>query len=361
MAFDVHDLRALERAVQAAREGSREVEPNPPVGAVLYRREQILAVGFHAAYGEAHAEVDCLRAVPVVPEDATLAVTLEPCSTHGKQPPCIEALIERRVRRVVIGELDPNERHHRRGVDALRAHGIEVELAPAGVVPADLLAGFHRFLCSDRPHVVLKWAAGLDGRWGPARGGDRWISGPEARQRVHQLRAHVDAVVIGSGTALADDPLLTARPPGPLSPARVVLDGRGRLPRDSRLVQSLPEAPLCWVTGSGAREVPAGVDHLPLDDPHDLQDQVLPALRRRGFARILVEGGPTLAAALLSAGVVDRAQVFVAAVIQGGSASGGPLLGGPEALLPTTLRPALEHVETVGCDALFHLSWRSSA
>ena len=360
MAFDPHDAAALARAVELAERGRGAVEPNPPVGAVVYRGGQVLAEGFHREFGEAHAEVEALSALSDLPRDASLAVTLEPCSTSDgakKQPPCVEALLRNGVRRVVIGEVDPDPRHGGRGIAALKRAGVEVVLAPAGAVADGLLAEFRAHLARPRPYVLLKWAQGLDGAWRGDDPREAWISSPESRRTVHRLRAHVDAILVGAGTMLADDPRLTARPPGARPLLRVVVDGRARVPPDARAFRTLDGGPVLWVTARGGGvATPPGVERLELAAPHDVAGELLPQLKRRGVARLLVEGGPTVAAAFLAADLVDRAWVFVAPLIHSG-ASRLPALAIGAGRDGGTVRFKVDSVERSGCDAWFKLSW----
>lgn len=352
--FDEHDARALRRAVEIARRGAGEVEPNPQVGAVLHRGGALLAEGFHRMYGEAHAEVEALRGVGEVPDDATLAVTLEPCSASDKKtPPCVAALVRAKVRRVVVGEVDPDPRHVGRGLAELAAAGVAVVRAPEGSVPSDLLAGFRAHLTRTRPWVMLKWACGLDGRWRGAAADEQWVSGDEARREVHRLRGHVDAVLVGSGTVLNDDPQLTARPPGPRKATRIVLDRRGRVRADARLFNDAAGGPVWWFTTS-AGPAPAEVERIALA-PGLALETLLTELRRRGIARLLVEGGPTLAAAFLRAGVVDQAWAFVAAVLFAGRELAG--FGTGESVVARTLRPRVLSMERCGCDAWYKLAF----
>jgi diaminohydroxyphosphoribosylaminopyrimidine deaminase/5-amino-6-(5-phosphoribosylamino)uracil reductase len=358
------DLLALERALALAGEGVGEVEPNPPVGAVLYRGNEFLAEGYHRIYGGLHAERDLLSRVASVPADASLAVTLEPCSTVAKQPPCTEAILAAGVRRVVVGAVDPDPRHRGRGLDLLRERDVEVVIAPEQSGITALLAEFRAHLGRSRPYVLLKWAMTLDGSWGPRTGDERGISGPESLAEVHRLRAHVDGILVGSGTVRTDDPLLTARPPGSLPLTRVVLDPRGRVPADCQLFRSADQGRVLWITGGGPASPPPGVELLVLEDPRDLAGELLPRLRESGLCRLLVEGGPTVAAAFLRAGVVDRGLVFVAPRIYTGEAAGGPRLeltgSSPAPAAPREVgRPKVQSVRTLGCDALFKLSWFS--
>jgi diaminohydroxyphosphoribosylaminopyrimidine deaminase/5-amino-6-(5-phosphoribosylamino)uracil reductase len=354
MPFDEHDAAALRRAIEAARRGATEVEPNPEVGAVLYRGAEVLAEGFHRMYGEAHAEIEALRGTTAVPADASLAVTLEPCSASGKKtPPCVPALLRAKVRRVIVGEVDPDPRHAGRGLAELTAAGVDVVRAPEGFVARDLLADFRAHLARTRPWVVLKWACGLDGRWSGATAAERWVSGAEARREVHRLRGHVDGVLVGSGTVLTDDPRLTARPPGARTPTRIVFDRRGRVPATARLFSDPAGGPVLWFTAETG-PAPASVERVAWAPGRSLV-AVLDELRRRGIARLLVEGGPTLAAAFLREGVVDRAWAFVAAAVFAGCERVG--FGGGDAVVTRTLRPRVMSVERCGCDAWFKLDF----
>lgn len=312
--FDEHDERALRRAVEIAALGRTEVEPNPPVGAVVHRRGELLAEGFHRMYGEAHAEVEALRGGDAARyAGATLVVTLEPCNSTGKKtPPCVPAIVQAGIRRVVVGAVDPDPRHAGRGLRELEAAGVAVVRAPDERASTELLVDFRAHLERQRPWTVLKWACGLDGSWVAA---GRWVSGEAARAEVHRLRGHVDAIVVGSGTVLSDDPLLTARPSGPRSPVRVVLDRRARVPRTAAVFRDVALHPTIWFTRAPG-ESPAGVERVALErlaaGNGDELEGVGRELRRRGLARVLVEGGATLAAAFLRARAVDHAWVFVA-------------------------------------------------
>lgn len=317
------EAAALERAVELARGGVGAVEPNPPVGAVVVRDGAPIAEGFHREWGAPHAEAEALAAAGPRANGGTLVVTLEPCSSRGgakKQPPCVDAVVAAGVRRVVIGALDPDPRHGGAGVAQLRAAGVEVVVVDAPPARA-LLARFAAHLRKQRPFVVLKWAQGVDGSWASADPAARWISGTAAREQVQRLRTRIDAIVVGSGTVLADDPALTARPPGPRPLVRVIVDPRARIAASARCFVD-GAAPTWWVTGApraGEPAAPAGVERLPLEAPRDVAQALLPLLYERGVRRLLLEGGPTLAAAFLRAGVVDRAWVFVAPRVVGGT------------------------------------------
>lgn len=335
------DRAHMRRALELAERGRGRVSPNPLVGAVLVRDGAVVGEGFHAELGAAHAEVaaieDC-RARAGDPEGATLYVTLEPCAHAGRTPPCADAILAAGISRVAIASDDPSERASGRGPGMLRDGGVEVEFAE-GAEAADarlLNQAFRKHARTARPLVTLKSAVSLDGRVATATGESKWISSEESREQVHRRRAGADAVCVGIGTALADDPLLTARGVEVhTQPRRVVFDSKARLPLDSALVRSVTEAPLLVVTSPGApadrvaalRD--AGADVFAADgDPPARISAALAELGRREVTSLLLEGGPTLAGSFLAAGEVDELLLFVAPIVLG---AGPPLLGGPGA------------------------------
>ena len=357
------ELSTLAHARELALRGRGRVSPNPLVGAVVLRDGQVVGEGWHEGPGTAHAEVGALRAAGDAARGATVVCTLEPCSHHGRTPPCSNALIAAGVARVVVGCLDPLERDRDGGVRVLRDAGIDVVVAPADETDAcrELNAPFVTHVVTGRPLVTLKLATSLDGKVATATGETRWITGPEARALVHRWRADADAVAVGSGTALADDPALTARglaePFRP--PLRVVFDGRARLPAASALVRTARENPVLAFVEPGGDDAAvhalrsAGVEVVALggDAPARIA-QALDALGARDVQSLFLEGGPTLAEAFLAAGAVDRVAWFVAPVLAGGTAAPGALAGpglGPLAHVP---RLAATTVERVGEDVL---------
>jgi diaminohydroxyphosphoribosylaminopyrimidine deaminase/5-amino-6-(5-phosphoribosylamino)uracil reductase len=349
------DRAHLRRALALAEGGRGRVSPNPLVGAVLVRDGEVIGEGFHAEVGGPHAEVaaleDC-RARGHDPAGATLYVTLEPCAHHGRQPPCTGAILEARVARVVIASEDPSEKASGRGPGILRDEGISVNLVNGEEATAARLLNqaFRKHVRTGRPLVVLKSALSLDGRVATARGDSRWISGEASRALVHRWRAESDAVCVGIGTALADDPLLTARGVGAgiaRQPTRIVFDSNARLPLDSRLVGSIGEAALLVIASPAAPAdrvealKVAGAEVVVCDgDPPARVAAALGEVGRRGVAIILLEGGPILAGAFLDAGEVDELRLFIAPVVLGG-ARARPLAEGRGASLVTDAIPAL--------------------
>jgi diaminohydroxyphosphoribosylaminopyrimidine deaminase / 5-amino-6-(5-phosphoribosylamino)uracil reductase len=308
--MSVDNIQAMRRALELAWHGWGRVSPNPLVGAVVLQGDRVVGEGWHAEYGGLHAEPAALAASGRAAVASTVVVTLEPCAHHGKQPPCTDALIAAGVKRVVVAAHDPNP-DAAGGLARLRAAGITVE---EGVLADEARSQnavfFHRFSGVGRPFVALKLATTFDGRIADQSGRSRWISGSEARDFVHWLRAGFDAIGVGGHTARTDDSSLTVRgevqPRRP--PTRVVFDRRGELPTGLRLVRTATEIPTILVTelsGPSARLaglVESGVEVVRAADlAHGLG-----SLRELGIGSILVEGGGRLAGALLGAGLVDR-------------------------------------------------------
>lgn len=336
MALTDVDLVHLARCLELAERGRRTAAPNPVVGSVVVRDGSVTGEGWHERPGGPHAEIMALRTAGDA-AGATVYTNLEPCSHHGRTPPCADALIAARVRRVVSAMLDPTDKVAGAGAARMRDAGIVVDIAEGDAQRAARRAnaGWLTLSLLGRPHVTYKAAVSADGRTAAAGDGPRWISSEESRALVHEMRAAAGAVVIGSGTTIADDPLLTARdcdPPAERQPLRVVLDRRGRLPDTSRLVQTAtPDAPVLVVRAPGTDGVTApGVEVLTCADPAG----ALGELGRRRIAWALLEGGATVATALLDRGLVDRVAVFQAPVELGP----GPGLFSREVDLPEAVQ-----------------------
>ncbi|MCS6891501.1 MAG: bifunctional diaminohydroxyphosphoribosylaminopyrimidine deaminase/5-amino-6-(5-phosphoribosylamino)uracil reductase RibD [Rhodovarius sp.] len=329
---DVEHMRA---ALALAARALGNAWPNPAVGCVLVRDGMVVGRGWTQPGGRPHAEAEALRRAGPAARGATAYVTLEPCSHWGRTPPCCDALIAAGLARVVVAMRDPDPRVDGRGLARLRAAGIAVEEGLLEEEARRLQQGFLRRITLGLPMVTLKLATTLDGRIATAGGESRWITGEAARRAVHAARARHDAVLVGSGTVLADDPLLTVRGLGLPSPPRVVWDARLRLPLASRLVATAREVPLWLLTAPGhppARLAPylaAGVEVITAPpavaggglDPR----AALQALAARGITRILCEGGGRLAAALLRERLVQRLLWFHAPATLG--AEGLPAIG----------------------------------
>lgn len=319
---EARDAAFMVRAVRLARRGWGQTAPNPLVGAVVVQGGQVVGEGWHARYGEAHAEVAALAAAGEQSRGATVYVTLEPCAHHGKTPPCVDALLRAGVRRVVVGARDPNP-DAAGGMDRLRTAGVECVSGVEERAVRDLdPASFHAF-ASDRPWVTLKLALSIDGAIADATRAPGWLTGPEARAEVHRLRAGSDAVAVGIGTALADNPSLTVRdaPPPRIPPRRVVFDREARLPMESVLVRTARETPTTVVVEGGDARRAAGLRDAGVDVVQgDGLAGGLRALRERGVRSLLVEGGAGLAGSLISGAFVDRLIIFQAPIILGAGA-----------------------------------------
>lgn len=326
----------LRRAIELAERGRGSVAPNPMVGAVVVKDGTVIGEGFHAELGGSHAEVAALADCVARGNDAagaTMVVTLEPCAHHGRQPPCTDAIMAAGVARVVIGADDPTEKASGRGPGILRDEGVEVAFADGAEAAAArrLDQAFRKHSRTGRPLVVHKAATSLDGVTATASGRPRWISGPESRGLVHRWRAELGAVAVGIGTALADDPLLTARDVGAArQPLRVVFDRQARLPASSRLAATAGEGPvLAFVgrdadPGRGRALNEAGVEVIPVAS----LEAGLTEIGARGVNSLLLEGGATLAKAFLEEGEIDELRLFIAPLILG---VGAPLFGGAQA------------------------------
>ncbi|MCA3337614.1 MAG: bifunctional diaminohydroxyphosphoribosylaminopyrimidine deaminase/5-amino-6-(5-phosphoribosylamino)uracil reductase RibD [Roseomonas sp.] len=327
----------MRAALALARRGLGNAWPNPAVGCVLVKDGRVIGRGWTQPGGRPHAETEALRRAGDAARGATAYVTLEPCSHHGRTPPCCEALAGAGIARVVMAMRDPDPRVNGRGLAMLRGAGIVVEEGLLEAEARALNAGFFRRIQAGMPVVTLKLASTLDGRIATASGESRWITGAAARREVHALRARHDAILVGSGTVLADDPDLTCRIPGMerVPMLRVVADARLRTPPTARLVQGAKAAPVLIITAPGhppAAQAPfiaAGADivTVPAHAAGGLDlPSLLRALGRRGVTRMLAEGGAGLAAALLRQGLVDRLVWFHAPAVMGGD--GHPALEG---------------------------------
>jgi diaminohydroxyphosphoribosylaminopyrimidine deaminase/5-amino-6-(5-phosphoribosylamino)uracil reductase len=362
------DTTHLRRALELAEGGSGRVSPNPLVGAVVVRDGEVIGEGFHAELGSLHAEraalADCERRA-ADPQGATMYVTLEPCAHQGRQPPCVEAILAAGVSRVVIASEDPSEKAAGRGPGILRDGGVEVAFAAGAEAAAARLLNqpFRKHARTGIPLVTLKLAMSLDGRTTTSPGDSPWISGEQSRTLVHRWRAESDAIAVGIGTVLADDPLLTARPepadPSGASfdrspdatrvdarqPLRVVFDSSARLPLDSRLLRTLDQAPVLVVAGPDAPAERtealrlAGVEVLVASGatPVDRIETAVRMLGSREITSLFLEGGATLASAFVEVGQLDESRTFIAPVLlgqDGGARRPGPVAAGDPPPLP---------------------------
>ena len=356
------DLGAMRAALALARRGLGTVWPNPAVGCVIFKQGRVVGRGWTQPGGRPHGETEALRRAGEAARGATAYVSLEPCCHWGRTPPCVDALITAGVRRIVVALEDPDPRVAGEGLRRLRAAGLEVEVGLCAEEAAEVNAGFLGRLRLGRPLVTLKFATSLDGRIATASGESQWITGPPARERAHALRASHDAIMVGTGTAIADDPQLTCRLPGldHRSPVRVVIDRHLRIPPTARLIADAHRVPTWVLTLPSAdpdrRAVFRASRVTLIDVAHDSAGQVdlaaaLAALGEHGITRLLVEGGAGLAAAFFRARLVDRLVWVHAPLAIGGD--GIPAIAELD-LAALANAPAFERLstQTIGDDVL---------
>lgn len=337
MPIDQQDTEHMAEALDLARRGAWQTSPNPMVGAVIVKEGRIVGRGFHERAGEPHAEIHALREAGESARGATLYCTLEPCCHYGRTPPCADKVVEAGIRRAVVAMEDPNPKVAGQGLARLREAGLEVETGCMRDEARCLNEHFVVFHETGRPFVTVKWAMTLDGRTASDANESRWISSEASRRHVHELRARHDAVMIGIGTVLADDPMLNVRLEGYTGrqPARVVIDGDLSIPRRARLLRERNSGPVILATTTYASPE-AKIEFE--EDGHSVI--VLPSARRlvelepllrrlaeRGIQSIFVEGGRQIHTTLLAHGLVDKVVAFVAPKILGGTELRSPVEG----------------------------------
>ena len=360
------DQQLLERAIELGRNGLGSVSPNPQVGAVVARDGEVLGEGWHERCGDAHAEVNAIADCGGADlTGATLYVSLEPCCHEGKQPACTDAITAAGIARVVVASDDPTEKASGRGLGILRDEGVEVELASGDLAATARLENqaFRKHARTGKPWVLFKSAMSIDGKVATSEGDSQWISDASSRELVHVWRAEVDAVAVGIGTAMADDPQLTVRTPGAeKQPRRIVFDSDARLALDSQLVSQAPEVELIVVVSraaprsaiealesAGAEVVVVSGENEPL--------RVSDALSQLGkldppVTSLLLEGGPHLAGAFFDAGEIDEIRLFIAPLVLGGANARDPLEGMGATMIADATRALALTTEIVADDVL---------
>ena len=324
------------RAIELARKGAGWTAPNPMVGAVIVKDGRIIGEGYHERYGELHAERNAIRNLREAAEGATLYVTLEPCCHYGKTPPCTEAILEQKIKRVFVGSGDPNPLVAGKGVQFLREHGVEVVENFMREECDAINPVFFHYITTHRPYVVMKYAMTLDGKIATRTGASKWITGEAARTHVQSLRGRYAAVMAGIGTVLADDPMLNCRLEGAHQPLRVIVDSRLRVPMESNILKTAREYPTLIACAIETEDNPAaeavrasGAEVVSLGDGKGQVsiDRLLEYLGEQKVDSVLVEGGGEIHEACLRVGIVNHVCCYLAPKVIGGREAKSPVEG----------------------------------
>ncbi len=352
------------RAIELAKKGCGWVDPNPLVGAVIVKDGRIIGEGYHAKYGDLHAERNALKNLTESAEGATIYVTLEPCCHHGKQPPCTDALLEHKIARVVIGSRDPNPLVSGKGAAILRAAGVLVEEDFMREECDALNDIFFHYITKKRPYVMLKYAMTADGKIATHTGASKWITGTAARELVQEMRSKYFGIMVGIGTVLADDPMLNCRLEGKRSPVRIICDSHLRIPLDCQLVKTAKSYRTLIACCLNETELKsngkydflqnAGLELLSIpscEGKVDL-DALMDRLGQMGINSILLEGGGGLNDSALQSGIVQEVSAFIAPKIFGGAGSKSPVEGKGISLPCEALPLSLYNTQMIGEDIL---------
>lgn len=355
------EVKYMAEALALASLGLGRTSPNPAVGCLIVKDGRVIGRGWHRKAGTPHAEIHALKEAGQEARGASLFVTLEPCSHHGRTPPCADAVIAAGIKRVVAAMADPNPKVAGRGLERLRKAGVEVQVGVLEHEARRLNEVFIKYITDGLPFVWLKSAMTLDGKTATRAGDSRWVTGEDARREVHQLRDRLDAIMVGVGTVLADDPQLTCRVPGGRDPIRVIVDSLARTPSEAALFRTGSPAPtLIAITAAAHPErvralEKAGAEILVLESQPDGRVSLPSLLRRlagREIASILLEGGHSLNASAIQDGLADKAWFFIAPKIVGGAAAPGPVGGQGAARMSGALNWRFGDIRMVGDDLL---------
>jgi diaminohydroxyphosphoribosylaminopyrimidine deaminase/5-amino-6-(5-phosphoribosylamino)uracil reductase len=364
--MSVNDEKFMEMALRLARRGISSVEPNPAVGAIITKANQIIGRGWHRKFGGHHAEINALedcQSLGVTPNGATMYVTLEPCSHKGKTGPCTQAVISAGIAKVFVAMTDPSEHANGKGIEQLRQAGIEVHTGICETQAKLLNAPFVKYVTTGKCWVTLKWAQSIDGKVAWADGIDkrRWISNEQSRRDVHKLRRRAQAILVGINTIITDDPLLTARPNRGRTAARIVLDSFLKIPPDCQLIKTVDQSPvIIYTSQKSTQEKPhvaqelseKGVELLAYPDTgRSNLHFLLAVLSNRGISQLLVEGGPTVITSFLKENLADEIIVYVAPKILGSQSSVG--ITGPMAVLSQAVGLYNVEIDRFGDDVRF--------
>ena len=350
-------------ALELAAKGRGNVNPNPMVGAVIVKDNKIIGQGYHSVYGASHAEIEAFSSCSGSPVGATLYVTLEPCCHHGKTPPCTDSIIKNKISKVVIGCKDPNPLVAGKGIEILKNHGIEIETGVLEKECQDINEIFFYYIQNKKPYVVMKYAMTADGKIATSSGQSQWITGTLAREHTQKTRHALSAIMVGIGTILADDSLLTCRMPGGKNPVRIICDTNLRIPLDSKVAQTAKTVPTIVASSSsgssfdnskkkqleamGVRVLETGLK----DSRLDLED-LMQKLGKIGIDSILLEGGGALNYSALKQGIVRKLQIYIGPKIFGGSESLSPVEGEGIKNISNAAALKLLNVSAIGEDIL---------
>lgn len=330
----MNDEAYMNLALEYAKKGCGWVSPNPMVGAVIVKNGKIIGTGYHERHGGLHAERNALACCTKSPQDSTLYVTLEPCCHFGKTPPCTDAILESGIRRVVVGSVDPNPLVAGKGIQILRQNGIEVTEGVLNEACTELNKVFFHFIRTKTPYVLMKYAMTMDGKIATRSGESKWVTGEIARRRVQEDRHRYTGIMVGVGTVIADNPLLTCRLPDSKNPMRIICDSRLQTPLQSQVVKTAEQIPTilatCCLDEARARpyrEAGCEVLMLPAKDGHIDLRALMVELGEKSIDSVLLEGGGTLNWSALQSGIVNKIQAYIAPKLFGGAEAKSPVEG----------------------------------
>jgi len=357
-----NDIRFMQLALEQARLGLGMVNPNPLVGAVIVKNDKVIGTGYHAFFGGPHAEVNAVNNASQSVDGATIYVTLEPCSHHGKTPPCTDLLIKSRFKRVVVAAIDPNPLVSGKGIALLQHAGIDVT---TGILEAEALEMnrvFNKFITKGQPYVIMKSAMSLDGKTATPQGDSKWISCEQSRKYVHNLRNELKGIMVGINTILTDDPELTCRLEDCTgrNPIRIIVDSKGSIPLTSKVLGNPDDNPVILATTALC---PPEIKNTLTENGHQVLtisekngkvnlNELIEKLYKMGIDGILLEGGGTLNEAAMKAGIVDEIQFFIAPLILGGKDAFSPISGLGFNTVAQGIKLQKMNVQTIGSDLL---------
>ena len=350
----------MNHALEISKYAAGKVNPNPLVGAVIVKNDKIVGEGYHEYYGGPHAEINAFANSEASAENCTLYVTLEPCCHYGKTPPCVDAIIKNKIKRVVVGALDPNPLVSGEGVNILRQHGIEVTIGVLEEACKKTNEAFMKFIRTKLPFVIMKTAMTLDGKIAAVSGASKWITGEEARIEVHKLRNSMSAIMTGIGTVLSDDPLLTCRLKAGTNPKRIIVDSNLRIPLTAKVLSNQEEAPTIIATLENAPEeklrqlLSIGISVISIPEYNGRVDLML-LMKRLGeisIDSILLEGGSTFNYSALEQRIVDKVQFYIAPKIIGGETAKTPVGGAGLSTLDASFSIHSLNIKQFGKDIL---------